>query len=119
MQQLAFSPLLLLMVVAIAMLALRFLDPSGFIAIPVLFLPVVDVTTTAGIPPLVLTAPLLMAAAPFWFTYQNVWVAMGEGITGGRGYTGGQRTTLATVYAVAVMLSLAVAVLYWKLTKLL
>jgi di/tricarboxylate transporter len=114
-QHLSFSPLLMLLVVAVAMFAMRFLDPSGFIAIPVLFLPIADEAGRAGIPPLVLTAPLLMACAPFWLSYQNVWVAMGEGITKGKAYSNGQRLLLANVYAILVLVSLAFAVGYWKL----
>lgn len=112
---LAFSRVLLLISISISMLALRFLDPSGFIAIPVLFLPLVDVTTRAGIPPLVLAAPLLFAAAPFWFAYQSPWVATAEGITLGRGFSGSQRALLGSVYAVQVLVALILSVGYWKL----
>src|SRR5215831_9989298 len=52
--QLTSSILVLSFVVAVAMFVLRFIDPSSFIAISVLFLAVVDVTTAAHIPPLVL-----------------------------------------------------------------
>jgi anion transporter len=54
---------LLSVVLAIAMFLLRFLDPSSFIAISVLFLSVVDVTSAAGIPPIVVMAPILIAGA--------------------------------------------------------
>ncbi len=114
-EQLSFSPVLMLAVAAVAMFALRFLDPSGFIAIPVLFLPIADVAAGAGVPPLVLMAPLLMACAPFWLTYENVWVAMGEGITRGNGYGTRQRLLLANVYAAAVLVTLVLSVGYWKL----
>jgi DASS family divalent anion:Na+ symporter len=114
-QQLSFSPLLMLLAVAVAMFAMRFLDPSGFIAIPVLFLPIVDVAGRVGIPPMVLTAALLMGAAPFWLTYQNVWVAMGEGITKGNAYSNGQRLRLANTYGVLVLAGLTLATVYWRL----
>jgi anion transporter len=114
-QWLSFSPVLMLSVAAIAMFALRFLDPSGFIAIPVLFLPIVDVASSAGVPPLVLIAPLLLACAPFWLSYENVWVAMGDGITRGEAYSNGQRLRLANVYAAAVIVALVLSVGYWKL----
>jgi anion transporter len=118
-RQLTFSAVLLLAVVALAMLVLRFLDPTGFLAIPVLFLPISDLTTRAGIPPLVLTAPLVLAAAPFWATYENVWMAMGEGITSGQGFTARQRIQLANTYAVAVMVTLAISVGFWRLIRVL
>ena len=57
-EKLASSPISLLIVMALAFFLMRFLDPTGFIAIPVLFLPVSDVMIGAGIPPLVLIAPL-------------------------------------------------------------
>ena len=50
-QHLTFSPVVLLLAVGVATLALRFLDPSGFIAIVVTFVPLVDTTSAAGIPP--------------------------------------------------------------------
>src|SRR5215472_16726023 len=67
-QHLTFNTIVLLAVVGIAMLVVRFLDPSGFIAIAVLFIPIVDTTTAAGIPPLVLAAALLIPSVPFWAT---------------------------------------------------
>jgi anion transporter len=113
--QLTSSVVLLTIVVAIAMYALRFLDPSSFIAISVLFLSVVDVTNAAGIPPLVLMAPIIIASVPFWMLYQNFWLAMGDGLTGSEAFTAGQRVRLANTYAVAVLVTLAVAAGYWKL----
>ena len=88
MQHLTFNAVVALVAVGIATLALRFLDPSGFIAIVVTFVPLVDTTSAAGIPPLVLTAALLIPSVPFWATYQNIWVAMGEGITEGLAFIG-------------------------------
>ena len=118
-RQLTFSVLIFVLAVALAMLILRFLDPTGFLAIPVLFLPIADVTLRAGIPSLVLTAPLVLAAAPFWATYQNFWVAMSEGITSGQGFSTSQRLRLANVYAVSVLITLALSVGFWKVTKIL
>jgi anion transporter len=114
-QRLSFSYVLLLIAVAVLMLGLRFLDPSGFVAIPVLFLPLVDVTTAAGIPPLILSAPLLFAAAPFWFAYQSPWVATAEGMTENQGFTGSQRALLSTVYGTQVIFALILSVGYWRL----
>ncbi|HLJ89809.1 MAG TPA: SLC13 family permease [Candidatus Angelobacter sp.] len=112
---LTFSVVLFLLVMACAMFLLRFLDPSGFVAIPVLFLPIADMATAAGIPPLVLVAPLILGAAPFWASYQNIWIAMGEGITGGGGFSAAQRVRYASIYALATLAALVIAVGYWKL----
>lgn len=113
-RQLTSNPVLLMVVMSLAMYLLRFLDPSSFIAIAVLFLSIVDVTNAGGIPPLVLMAPLLIASVPFWMTYQNFWVAMGEGLTTGLAFTPAQRLRLANGYAVMVLVAMTVAVGYWK-----
>jgi anion transporter len=113
--RLSFSVLAMLVVTALVMFAVRFLDPTGQIAVPVLFLPVYEVTARAGIPPLALTGVLLLAAGGFWLSYANVWVAMGEAITENDGFSAGQRVRLAHVYALVTMLSIVLAVGYWKL----
>ena len=114
-EKLSFSALVLLLVMALALLLIRFLDPTGFIAIPVLFLPVSDVILDAGIPPLALIAPLLLAQAPFWLSHQNFWIAMGEGMTSNQAFSARQRVALANVYGVLVLVTLALSVGYWKL----
>ena len=116
---LSFSPIVLLLVLSLAFFLLRFLDPTGFIAIPVLFLPVADVMIAAGIPPLVLMAPLLLSAAPFWLSHQNFWIAMGEGMTANQAFRAGQRAALANVYFAAVLITILISAGYWKLIGLL
>jgi anion transporter len=110
------TPMLLLIVVLLAMLALRFLDPTAFIAMPLLFLPLQEPLTKAGIPPLVLTAPLLLASAPFWLTYMNFWMAMGDSITQKQGFSRMQLFNIANVYAVSAILALIAGVFYWRAT---
>jgi len=114
-KQIEFSAVILSIVMALAMYVLRFIDPSSFIAVTVLFVSVVSVTMAAGIPPLVLMAPIILASAPFWVSYQNFWLAMGEGLTANQGFTAGHRVRLANAYAVFTLVALAVAVGYWKL----
>src|SRR5260370_30025364 len=96
--QIVFSHVIVMIVMSIAMYVLRFIDPSSFIAVSVLFLSVVDVTTAAGIPPVVLMAPIIMASVPFWVSYQNFWIAMGEGITANQAFGAGQRIRPANAY---------------------
>lgn len=110
---------LLVVALSLAMLALRFLDPSGFVALPVLFLPISDITLAAGIPSLVLVTPLVVASAPFWATYENFWMAMGEGMTSGQAFSAGQRVRLANTYAILALVALAISVAFWKLTGVL
>ncbi len=114
-QQLTASVIVLSIVMALAMYLLRFLDPSSFIAISVLFLSVVDVTRAAGVPPLVLMTSILLASVPFWMLYQNFWLAMGDGLTGSEAFSPGQRVRLANTYAVAVPIALVISAGYWKL----
>jgi di/tricarboxylate transporter len=113
--QLTFSIIVLVIVMALAMYVLRFLDPSSFIAISVLFLSVVDVTRAAGVPPLVLMAPIILASVPFWVSYQNFWVAMSEGITCNAAFDARQRVRIANGYALLTLVALAVSVGYWRL----
>jgi anion transporter len=108
--------IILLLALAIAMFVIHFLDPSGFVAIPVLFLPVSGTLVAAGIPPMVVMAPLLLANQPFWASYQNFWIAMCEGMTDGQAFSGSQRAQIATTYAVAVLIAVVVSVGYWKMT---
>lgn len=116
---LASSAVLLLVVTALAMLVLRFLDPSAFVAIPVLFLPIVDTSTKHGVPPIILMAPILLASAPFWLSYENFWIAMGEGMTSGQAYSASQRMWLANTYALICVITVMISVAYWKLVGLL
>jgi hypothetical protein len=97
----------------------RFLDPSGMLAIPMVFLPVVEVASRAGIVPLVTMAAILITSVPFWASYQNIWIAMGENITEGLAFTAGQRARLATVYGIVALAALALAAGYWKMMGLL
>ena len=113
--QLTSNHFLLIAVMSLSVLILRFIDPTGFIVIPVLFLPLVDVLMKAGINPLVVVAPMTVASAPFFLSYQNFWIAMSEGLTGGKAYTGKQRFTAAVAYAVIVVVVLTLSVPYWKL----
>jgi anion transporter len=114
-QRLTFSSVAVVVVMALGMFALRFFDPSGFIAIAVLFLGVSDITGAAGIPPLVLVAPLVMGGVPFWVSYQNIWVVMCEGITANQAFSGRQRLRLANAYALMCLVTLTLAVGFWKL----
>ncbi len=116
---LSHAPLLLLLLMALLMLGMRFVDPSAFFAIPLLWTPLVDPLSAAGIQPLVLAAPLLLMSAPFLLMYTNFWMAMGEGMTGGQGYSKGQMFRLACVNVFAALAATGVGVLYWKLVGVL
>ena len=58
---------------------MRFLDPVGFLTIAAFFLPLSGFMAERGVPPLVLTAIILLPVHVFWFNYQNIWIVMTEG----------------------------------------
>jgi anion transporter len=109
------SPVLLLTVAGVMMLAMRFIDPTAFIAMPLIWTPLVDAVSAGGIPPLALAAGVLLTSAPFWLLYMNFWMAMGDGMTLKQGFSKGQLFYLGTIYAVASLAALVVAVFYWRL----
>jgi di/tricarboxylate transporter len=113
--QMSSNTFLLIAVMSVSVIILRFIDPTGFIVIPVLFLPLVDVLMKAGLNPLVVVAPTTVASAPFFLSYQNFWIAMAEGLTGGKAFTGKHRLIAATTYVVVVIAVLVLSVIYWKL----
>jgi anion transporter len=109
------TPMLLLVVVALVMLVLRFIDPSAFIVIPLLWTPLVDTLSAGGIPPLVLAAPILLMSAPFFLLYTNFWMAMAEGMTGKQGFSKGQLFYLGALYVAAALIATVVGVFYWRI----
>jgi anion transporter len=114
-QSIVSTPILLLVLIALVMLVFRWIDPTAFIAIPLIFLPLADPLAKAGIPPMVVTAPILLCSAPFWMPYMNFWMAMGDGITAKQAWDRGQLALIATVYAVAAIAATVVGVFYWRM----
>ena len=114
-QPLISTPILLLVVIALVMLAMRFLDPSAFIAMPLIFTPLVDAVSKGGIPPLVLTAPILLMSAPFFIMYTNFWMAMADGMSGKQAFSKGQLFYIASLYALAAILATVAGVFYWRM----
>ena len=110
--------LLLAVVLFLAMLLLKFTDPSGFLSMTVLFLPVSAFLKDTSVSPLVVIGALLMGGHPFWALHENYWVAMIPGFTNNQGYEEAHRLRLAHVYAVMSLLTLAVSVGYWRLIGL-
>ena len=113
-QSLVSTPILLLVLIALVMLVFRWIDPTAFIAIPLIFLPLADPLAKAGLPPMIVTAPILLCSAPFWMPYMNFWMAMGDGLTGRQAWNRGQLARIATVYAVAAIAATVVGVFYWR-----
>ncbi len=108
------SPWLLVAGLGVAVMAMRFIDPVGFITIATFFLALVGVAAGWGLTPILLGGVVLLPLHVFWFPYQNIWIVMTEGITKKQAYVDGDRFRLATVYAVVTVVALWVAVGYWR-----
>jgi len=113
---LAGNPFLLVTGLGAAVMAMRFIDPVGFISIATFFLALVGVSRDWGMSPLVLSGVIFLPLHVFWFSYQNIWIVITEGVTKKQAYTDADRFRLATVYAVVTIAALWVAVGYWKVT---
>jgi di/tricarboxylate transporter len=112
------NPYLLVLVLSLAVAAMRFVDPVGFITIAAFFLPLATFVAERGIPPLVLTALIVLPTHVFWFSYQNIWIAMTDGISRHGVYTDFDRLRLASVYFGVTVVALWIGVLYWRLLGL-
>ena len=104
--------------IGVAVMAMRFIDPVGFISIATFFLALVGVAKGWGMPPLVLSGVIFLPLHVFWFSYQNIWIVITEGVTKKQAYTDADRVRLAAVYAVVTIVALWAAVGYWKVTGL-
>jgi anion transporter len=105
---------LLVLAISAAVAAMRFVDPVGFLTIAAFFLPLAAFLAHRGVPPLVLTAIIMLPTHVFWFNYQNIWIAMTEGISKKSAYTDADRMKLATVFIVVTVVALWTAVGYWR-----
>lgn len=112
------SPVLLAVALAVAVAAMRFVDPVGFISIAAFFVPLAAFVAEQGVPPLVLTALIVFPIHVFWFSYQNIWLAMTDGISKRSAYTDGDRLKLATTFFVMTIASMWLAVGYWRVLGL-
>ena len=117
-QKVSGSILALCLVLCIAMLVLRFGDPTGFLIMTLLFLPVTTFMKNSPVSPIVLIAAILMGGHPFWAGYENFWVALMHGMTDNQSYTDSHRVRLAHVYAVMSLVAVTIAVGYWRLIGL-
>lgn len=115
MQVFADNTLVFVTALALGVIAMRLLDPTGFITLAAFFLPLAAFAMDRHIPPLVLIGTILLPLHVFWFNYQNFWVVMTEGISKGIAYTDAQRFRLATVFAAVTIVALWFGVVYWHL----
>lgn len=109
------NPILLVVALAVAVAATRFVDPVGFITIAAFFVPLAGFVAERGIPPLVLIALILLPVHVFWFNYQNIWVVMTESVSRKSAYTDRDRLRLATAFFSVTIVALWLGVGYWRL----
>ncbi len=117
-KQVSGSVFLLAMALFVAMLLLRFADPTGFMIMTLLFIPVAAFMKGSPVSPIVLIAALLLAGHPFWALYENFWLALLHGMTNNESHTESARFKLANVYALVSIVALAIAVGYWRVIGL-
>ena len=108
------SPFLLVVAISVAVAAMRFVDPVGFLTIAAFFLPLAGFVANRGVPPLVLAAIILLPIHVFWFNYQNIWIVMTEGISRRSAYTDADRLKLASAFFGVTILALWIGVAYWR-----
>ena len=107
-------PFLLVVAISVAVAAMRFVDPVGFLTIAAFFLPLAAFVASRGVPPLVLTAIILLPIHVFWFNYQNIWLVMTEGISKRSAYTDADRFKLASAFFGVTIVALWIGVAYWR-----
>jgi di/tricarboxylate transporter len=112
-------PFLLVVAIGVAVAAMRFIDPVGFLTIAAFFLPLATFVANRGVPPLVLTAIVLLPIHVFWFNYQNIWLVMTEGISKRSAYTDADRFKLASAFFGVTIVALWIGVAYWRVMGIL
>jgi anion transporter len=103
-----------LVVVAVAVFVLRIIEPAGAVSTMVVFVALYGPLMKLGISYVVSEVAAILAFTPFWFLYQNIWLVMSDGLTEHRAFTAKQQVKLATIYAVAVILTLIICFGYWR-----
>jgi di/tricarboxylate transporter len=105
---------LFVFVLSVGVALMRFIDPIGFMTLAAFVLSLAAFANTRGIPPLVLTAVVLLPVHVFWFNYQNIWLAMTEGITKRSAFSDGHRLALASAFFATTLVALGLSIWYWR-----
>jgi len=114
-QPFAANPWLLVTAIAVLVVAMRFIDPAGMITIGIFFLALQGFFAARSINSLVLVGAILLPLHVFWFSYQNIWMIMTDGITEKKAYTNGDRFRTATIYLAISLVALWISTGFWKL----
>jgi di/tricarboxylate transporter len=113
-----FSPFVFVFALGLAVSAMRLIEPGGFVTIAVFFLALRGAAQPFRNAPLALAGAILLPIHVFWFSYQNLWLVMTDGITMGEAYTAGERLRFAGVFLAATLVALIIAASYWRWLKI-
>ena len=113
-QPFMFDPFVFVLALGIAIAVVRAVEPSGFITIAAFFLALVGAATPLAGAPVALAFAVLAPIHVFWFSHQNIWMVMTDGITGGKAYTPADRWRFAAVFLAVTLIALLLAVVYWR-----
>ena len=105
---------LLVLALSVGVALMRFIDPIGFMTLAAFILSLAAFAQTRGIPPLVLTAVVLLPVHVFWFNYQNIWLAMTDGITKKSAFSGAHRVIFASAFFATTVVALWLSIGYWR-----
>jgi DASS family divalent anion:Na+ symporter len=108
------NPIVALIVVAIAVFLFRIIEPAGAVSTMVVFIALYGPLMKLGISYVVSVVAAILAFTPFWFQYQNIWLVMSDGLTENRAFTRAQQAKLATIYGIAVILTVVISIVYWR-----
>ncbi|MCL1879049.1 MAG: anion permease [Actinomycetia bacterium] len=108
---LAVSPWVFMFGMVLILFAWRFVDIALMIPTMAIITPILPAINDAyGISPLVWVLIFIIAGNSMLLVYQNMWALMAQSITGDRPWTAGHLRAYGTVYYVASLIGLAVAV---------
>lgn len=109
------SPLLFSVVVLIGLFLWRFIDIALLIptmAILVTILP--EISAVAGVDPIIFVPLFCISLNAFFMSYQNMFALVAEANMQGRGWTATHLLRYGTLYFIAGIISVSVAVPYWE-----
>jgi L-tartrate/succinate antiporter len=112
------NPLFILLLIPPIVFLLRFVLITSLLTCVTVFVAVYEPLAKTHVPPVTLAFAIMISSLPFWFLYQNFWIAMAEGITDERAFTPGQQAKMATIYGGAVVVALVASIGYWRLIGL-
>lgn len=112
------NAVLILLLIPFMVFLLRFVLITSLLTCVTVFVALHEPLARMNVPPLALAFSIMLSSLPFWFLYQNFWLAMTEGITDQRAFTRRQQAKMATVYAGAVVVALIISIGYWRIIGL-